>query len=133
MNEQSYTWRQSEYNYDYKNGKKFKLYEECKKHNIEKIKCILLEEVDINDKLELSIIEQKYIEELKPNLNMVSAHLSLIENRRKSNIRRKKYYEEHKDKILEKKKNNIRECDICGLKMNKESINRHKLRKHQNL
>ena len=97
--------RQQAHNKDYKIGKKFKLYEECKKHNIEKIKCILLEEVDINDKLELSIIEQRYIEELKPNLNMVSAHLSLIENRRKCNIRQKKYYEDHRDKILEKKKN----------------------------
>tara|TARA_R110000823_G_C15603605_1_gene465633 strand:+ start:101 stop:547 length:447 start_codon:yes stop_codon:yes gene_type:complete len=122
--------RQQKHNEDLRKGKNLKLYEECRKHNVEKIKCILIEEVDINNKSELSILEQNYINKLHPNLNMIKAFRSNEDIKIVHRKYSKTHYEKNKEKILTTKRNNNVECDICKLILGKGSLKRHKLRKH---
>ena len=90
--------RQRKHNEDYRK-RKSKLYEECRKHNVEKIICIPLEVKEIENELEIRLLEQEYIDKLKPLLNQKSAPSGLP-----TLEQRKQYREKNKEKIREMKK-----------------------------
>jgi hypothetical protein len=82
------------------------LYKFCRTHNIEKIICEMIEEVDDT---ELKILEQEYINKLEPSLNTIRAYRT--EEELKEQIR-----------LKSKKKSN---CPICDKLMIKKNINKH--------
>jgi len=133
------SYRQSRHNCRLnKNVKTNKLYEECKKHNIEKIICILLEEIEIEDIDEIRKLEQEYITKLQPSLNHKSAYTGLTQqqyrkeyykewrdnNKEKVKECKKGYYENNKKKLLEKLGEKIM-CPICNTILNISSLLRH--------
>jgi len=83
---------------------KYKLYEECRKNNITKISCLLLQEQEIEDIKEIRQLEEEYIEKLNPTLNSHSAYTGLTkeEYRKKYNKeyrqKNKEYFREYKQK-----------------------------------
>jgi hypothetical protein len=83
-----------------------KLYEECRKHNVEKIICIALETKEIEDDLEIRELENKYIDELKPSLNHKASYTGLtgLTQEEYSKEYSKEYREKNKETVLEKKK-----------------------------
>ena len=88
------------------------LYRFCREHNVSKIICELIEEVDDS---ELILIEQEYMNMLEPTLN----------------IRRAFQTEEQRleqKRLQDKKKSN---CPICNKEMLKRGINRHIRRIHK--
>jgi len=105
--------RQVKHNYERKR-KNYKLYQEANKLNIEKIICILLEEKEIENELEIRLLEQEYIDKLQPSLNHRSAPSGLIhtermkkyykDNKETINLKNKENYEKNKEKRLEKQK-----------------------------
>tara|TARA_R110002153_G_scaffold266213_1_gene429360 strand:- start:406 stop:858 length:453 start_codon:yes stop_codon:yes gene_type:complete len=108
-----------------------KLQKFCKENNINKITLIELEKVKIENKLELRIIEQDYINKLQPSLNSQKAHLT-----KEDKIDYiKKYYQNNKDNykktayIWDNKKV---DCEFCGLEMNRSSLSRHKKKSCKN-
>jgi len=134
------------------NKRSNELYEECRKHNIEKIICIPLETKEIENDLEIRELEQEYIDKLKPLLNQKIAYTELtikeqknqryIKNRedylqkkkeeykvnRENMLKKcKEYYEENKEKIKEKnkEKNKVINCNICNSIITKSSLKRH--------
>ena len=82
------------------------LYRFCRTHNIEKIICELIEEVDDT---ELVLLEQEYITMLEPSLNTYKAYQTKEE--------RLEYY-----KKKSKWKSN---CPICNKEMLKRHIKKH--------
>jgi len=71
------------------------------------------------------ICEQKWIDELKPDLNMISAFTG------GGKACYKKWYEKHKETILKNNRERLKErvlCD-CGIYIDKRNIARHKLTK----
>jgi len=96
------------------NKHKYKLYEECRKHNITEIICILLETKEIENELEIRLLEQDYIDKLKPSLNSNSGWSGLtkyqyfkerqLKNKEKIKEYNKGYYENNREKYLEQKK-----------------------------
>jgi len=88
--------RETKHNVDLRRNVKFKLYEECRKNNITKISCTLIEEIEIKEIIEIRMLEQEYITKLQPTLNSQSAY--------RSEEDKKEYYEKNKDKILERQK-----------------------------
>jgi hypothetical protein len=88
------------------------LYRFCREHNVNKIICELIEEVDDT---ELILIEQEYMNMLEPTLNIRRA------------FQTEEQLKEQK-RLHDKKKSN---CPICGNEMLKHSINRHIRRIHK--
>lgn len=107
---------------------KYKLYEECRKHNVAKIICIPLKELEIEDELEIRELEQEYIDELKPSLNHRASYTGLTgltqeeynqeyhkeyreKNKEILSEKKKQYYENNKETLLEQckqyRKNNV--------------------------
>tara|TARA_R100001463_G_scaffold1626_1_gene7105 strand:- start:2022 stop:2468 length:447 start_codon:yes stop_codon:yes gene_type:complete len=122
--------RQQKHNQELKQGEKnTPLFEECRKQNITKIICELIEKVEIENINELRTIEQKYINELKPQLNMFKAIRTEEDNRIDSCIRQKKYTEKNKEK-LKLKRSELVKCPICDIQISRGSLTRHKKRKH---
>ena len=132
-----------EYKHNYMLKKKtFKLYETCRANDINKITLIEIKKVKVENKKELKIIEQKYINELQPSLNMCKAYRTEkdIKNRQKEydknrpdkkkrNDQKKIYYQQNKEKIKENVKKNSQikvNCEFCGLELNKGSLWGHK-------
>ena len=137
--------RERKHNYMLKK-KTFKLYETCKTNDINNITLIEIEKVKVENKKELKIIEQKYINELQPSLNMCKAHRTEEEikncqkeydknrlNKRERYDQKKIYYQQNKEKIKEnvKKHSQIKvNCEFCGLELNKGSLLKHKKKFH---
>ena len=108
--------RETKHNFDLrKNVNKCKLYEECRKNNITKIICILLEEREIKETKEIRILEDKYIKELQPSLNERSAYTTeedkkeydkeYKENNREDIYKKnREYYINNREKISKQKK-----------------------------
>ena len=106
--------RQCDHNKCLKNPKRKNynnpLYKFCRTHNIEKIKCILLEEADNEN---IRIKEQEYMNMLEPSLNTNRAYRT--EEELKEQIR-----------LKNKKHNNMKsKCPICDKEMLKNNIKRH--------
>jgi len=92
--------RERQHNYRLiENIRKNKLYEECRKHNLENIICIHLEEKEIENELEIRLLEQEYIDKLNPSLNHTSAPSGLSKTEQT-----KIYREKNKEEIRERKK-----------------------------
>ena len=82
------------------------LYKFCRTHNIEKIICELIEEVDNN---ELVLLEQEYINMLEPSLNCKRAYRTI---------------EDLKEQIR-LKNNKKSKCPICDKEMYNRNIKTH--------
>ncbi len=91
------------------------LYKFCRTHNVKKIICELIEEVE-ND--ELRILEQEYINMVEPSLNSYRAYQTKEE--------RLEYMRLINKKSNQKKSN----CPICGKEMLKHNIKKHIRRIH---
>ena len=117
-------YRQSQHNYTLNNPNNksynYPLYKFCRTHNIEKIICELIEEVEDS---ELLLLEQEYINMLEPTLNSYRAYRTIEELKEQWKEKNKKH-----NPINNKKKS---KCPMCGLEMNKRSINRHIKNIHQ--
>ena len=87
------------------------LYRFCREHNVKKIICELIEEVDDT---ELVLLEQEYITMLEPTLNIRRAFQTIEERLEQIRINGKK-----KSK-----------CPECGKEMLKKNINQHIRRIH---
>ena len=101
---------------------------------------ILIENVSCNNKRELFKIERKYIDELKPSLNITKPYVTEEEKikykkeyneenkewlcKKKVKEYRKQYYEKNKNQILEKQKEKIN-CEFCNCLTSKSTIRRH--------
>ena len=110
------------------NNKNSKLYETCKANYINKITLIEIEKGKINNKKELKILEQKYINELQPTLNTYRSYRTKEEIKN----RYKEYNENNKEKIKkltkrgnDKKKIKIN-CEFCKKEMTIGNLYRHK-------
>ena len=125
--------------YKYK-SRHYDLYNCCREHNIEYIKLNLLDTVEIENDIELKLVEQSYIDKLKPNLNMRKAIRTEEDkkeyNRQNSirmNIRHNEKYKQNKrenynlnkEKINEGRKLNKVNCPICNKEMRKDGLQRH--------
>lgn len=89
---------------------KYKLYEFCREHNITNVILTEIEELEIENKKDLHIVEQKYMDFFKPNLNERLAY--------RSKERRLIY-----DRIRHKAETKCPDCNKC---MRKDSIVRHR-------
>tara|TARA_R100000700_G_C3173745_1_gene148296 strand:+ start:1205 stop:1657 length:453 start_codon:yes stop_codon:yes gene_type:complete len=89
---------------------------------VDKIKCEIIGTYFNINKDELLRHERYYVENLKPTLN------SCCPVRDKGEYKRL-YYLKNKEKICEKRKE-IVECDICGKKVSRRNLNRHKKSKN---
>ena len=111
--------RQGKHNYSLNNSNNKShnkyLYKYCREHNVKKIICKKLEEVDNEN---IRIKEQEYINKLKPTLNSNRAFQTEEEREEQKKKCNKIYYE---------KKSN---CPICNKLLLKNYIKRHILRKH---
>jgi len=107
--------RQAKHNYRLNQNKdKYKLYEECRKNNITKITCELIEEKEIENKEEIRLLEEEYIEKLNPTLNSRLAYTGLI------GLTKKEYDKEYYDKNKEQEKYKERKKEYT--ENNKERI-----------
>ena len=100
------------------------LYKFCRNHNISKIICELIEEVDDS---ELRILEQEYMNKLKPSLNSYRAYQTKEERKEKMKEYNKKHHKIN-NPINNKIKSN---CPICGKEMLKNNIKRHIRNNHK--
>jgi len=116
---QKLSQRQADHNYRFNNPNdrryNLSLYKFCREHNVKKIICELIEEV--NDS-ELKILEQEYITMLEPTLNSNRAYRTEEEY-----LKQKKKYND----MYNKKKSN---CPICNKEMLIICIKRHINRIH---
>ena len=132
------------------NIRKNKLYETCRKHNITKIGCLLLEEREIEDIDEIRQLEQEYITNLQPTLNSYAAYATEEDrkeylkeynkewrenNREKCNEYNKEYKKQNKEHIKNYIKKYCKEyydnnrkitCPICNSIVSKGYISSHK-------
>jgi len=90
-------------------------------------------------KLELKQEEQFYINEYKPKLNCLKAFVTIEQKQKEDKIRKKLYYENNKEKVLECKQKSYAKhskkyaikrkekakCPYCNVEMLKNNINRH--------
>ena len=127
--------RQNGHNFDLKR-KNNKLQKLCRENDINNITLIEIEKVKINNKKELYIIEQDYINKLQPSLNSNRA----IRTEEEKKEQMKEIYKNNKEKIKkyrkEYKKNNKEKikaydnkkvnCEFCGLELNNGNLYRHK-------
>ena len=86
------------------------LYRFCREHNVSKIICEMIEEVEDS---ELRILEQEYITMLEPSLNSYRAFQTIEELLEQIRLKNKKQ---------NNKKSN---CPICDKLMIKKNIKRH--------
>tara|TARA_R110000822_G_scaffold5528_2_gene23687 strand:+ start:1675 stop:2124 length:450 start_codon:yes stop_codon:yes gene_type:complete len=107
-------FRQGQHNYSLRNGLTSPLYIFCREHNIKKILCEKLEEVDNKN---IFIKEQEYINKLNPTLNTISSYRTEEEE--------KEYYNNNKNKIHKRQTEKIK-CELCNREMNKSNLSRHK-------
>jgi hypothetical protein len=118
------------------NIRKNKLYEECRKHNINKIICIPLETKEIENELEIRKLEQEYIDKLEPTLNHLSPPSGLthkeynkqdwIKNREHYLQIKKEYYDKNKEEIKTKSKERYEKNKEKILKKEKEKREKNK-------
>ena len=92
------------------------LYRFCREHNVKKIICELIEEVDDT---ELVLLEQEYMNKLKPTLNIRRAYRTEEERLEQKRLQNKKQ---------NKKKS---KCPECGKEMLKKNIKRHIKKVHK--
>ncbi len=122
--------RQQKHNQELReNIKQTPLFEECRKQNISKIICDLIETVEVEDTKQLRTIEQSYIDKLKPELNLFKAIRTEEDERIDNNKRVKEYYNRNQEKVKSKAREKIK-CPICELELNRNSLTRHLKRKH---
>ena len=95
--------RQWEHNRRLKNNN-YLLYKTARDCNISNIECILIEEVEVDSRLDLRKIEQNYINKYKSNLNSRCAYLTDGEISLYQSLVGKKYYHENKEILKEKRK-----------------------------
>jgi len=81
-----------------------KLYQICRENNINNITLIELKKVKVENKKELLMIEQKYINELQPTLNTYNSIQTAEERKEYKRLNGIEYREKNKEKILLKKK-----------------------------
>ena len=103
--------RQQVHNYQLNNRNcNYYLYRFCRKHNVKKIICELLETVDNEERV---LLEQEYITMLEPSLNSIRAFQTEEEKLEQK-------------KICNKKRNKIKgNCPICNKEMLRSNINKH--------
>ena len=134
-------YREFKHNDTYKyKSRNYDLYNCCREHNIEYIKLNLLDTIEVENDIELKLVEQSYIDKLKPNLNMRKAirteedkkeynRQNSIKMNIKHNERYKKnkreHYNKNKEKIAEERKLNRVNCPICNKEMRKDGLQRH--------
>ena len=106
----------------------------------------LIEEVQVENKRELDILEQKWIERTPNNVNKNKAYISKEGIKKRQDEFSKKYYQDHKERILE----NLREhrkknkeiiceknkdkvpCKVCDCFITKKNKGQHeRTKKHQ--
>jgi hypothetical protein len=108
--------RQSQHNHCLNNPNNkdynYPLYRFCREHNVKKIICELIEEVDDT---ELVLIEQEYMNMLEPTLNSQRAYRT----------------EEEKKEQIRLKNNKKSNCPICDKLMLKNYIKRHIRNNHK--
>jgi hypothetical protein len=145
--------RQSKHNSNYKIGKlNIKLYETARENNIEKIECILLEEIEFDDIGELRKKEEEYRVKLNANLNekacfqseeerkeyyekkrdeILDYHIEYYEkNKKEINEYRRGWYEKNKEKYKEKRSVKFG-CDCGGKYISPHKLRHFKSKKHQ--
>ena len=103
--------RKYKHNYKLRNDiYKYKLYKFCREHNITDIILTEIEEVEIETKKDLHIVEQKYMDFFKPNLNQRGAYQSrehrLLYDRNRHSIKK--------------------QCPNCNKTMRSDSLCKHK-------
>jgi hypothetical protein len=122
--------RQQKHNQDLKKNKiNTPLFQECRKQNITKIICELIEKVEVENITELRLLEQSYMNKLRPELNLFKAIRTNEDNRIDSCIRQQKYTKKNKEK-LKSVRSEIINCPICNIQISKGCLTRHKNRKH---
>ncbi len=134
-------YREYKHNDTYKyKSRHYDLYNCCREHNIEYIKLNLLDTVEVEEDIELKLIEQSYIDKLKPNLNMrkaIRTEEDKNEYNRQSALKvyhrhnekykqnKREHYNLNKEKINEDRKLNRVNCTICNKEMRKDGLTRH--------
>ena len=95
--------RQWEHNSHLKN-KNCLLYKKARDCNISKIECILIEEVEVDSRLDLRKIEQDYLNKYEPNLNSLNSYRTDDENKLNKKKTNKIYRDKNKEIINENSK-----------------------------
>ena len=134
--------RQASHNRDLKKKPHQKLYSECIKQNITRIKCIWVEDVTVNSNCELRAREEYFRKLLNCELNTVRCHRTVDDkiqqkkhyyhnNKKELAIKQKEYYNNNKEELAIQKKhyyyNNKEELAIKQKQQrenNKEEITR---------
>jgi len=137
--------RQTNHN-SFRKSQNCKLYRKANDFNIKKIICIPLEEKEIENEEEIRLLEQEYIDKLKPSLNSQIAYTGLTKQEYKKHYNKTykqnnkeqikeyqhkyyenniQYYKEHNKKYNEIRKEKIK-CDICNSFVSKRYISKHK-------
>jgi hypothetical protein len=118
--------RQNQHNWSLRNphSKDYNnpLYKFCRKHLVEKIICILIED-EIEEEYRF-IKEQQYMNIIKPTINQRKAFQTEEEKKEQDRVGHKNYYKNNKDKISEQNKKTIK-CNLCNKELRKTSLNRH--------
>ena len=142
--------RQISHNRDLKKHN-YKLYETCKANDINDITLIEIKKVKVENKLELRILEQEYINKLQPSLNIRRAYTTeeeeklynkeydknrYLNNKEKMKEQTRIYRENNKEKVKEIKKKCYEKnkekynkkvfCELCEKEMSKVYLPRHK-------
>ena len=91
--------RETEHKYQLKKHNNAKLYTMLNEHNVSTVKCILLERIECQNREQLYVLEQKYIDELKPTLNQNRVRTNSKEYAKKYNPI---YYENNKKRLATK-------------------------------
>jgi hypothetical protein len=103
--------RKYKHNYKLRNDiYKYKLYEFCREHNITNIILTEIEELEIETKKDLHIVEQKYMDFFKPNLNQRGAYQS----------------REHRLLYDRERHAQKKTCPYCNKIMRSDSLIKHK-------
>ena len=110
--------RTNEHKYDIRTKRWSKKKVDFFYNKVNNIQCEIIATYFNIDKSELLRNERYYVENLNPTLN------SVCPVRDKGEYKRL-YYLKNKEKICEKRKE-IVECDICGKKVSRRNLNRHK-------
>ena len=134
---QKLSQRAAEHNRQIINGNKSPFYKFCRENDIKKVECIQLERINCNDREELYILEQEWIDKLNPTLNKLRVRTDrkeyvkqlLIKNKERIKEWRDKYnsiyYQKNKDRLATKYT-----C-ICGKKLSYSGKSAHeKTKKH---
>jgi len=121
--------RQRLHNLRLKRNEIYKLYDECRKYDINEIICIPIEKKIVGHIDEIRLLENKYIKELRPTLNHNASHRSEEEKREYKKEYMKEFYKKNKTYIKNRMKEKI-ECDVCGCFVSRRNISIHKKTKN---